>query len=67
MQKKKLTPFGEVVNKRLVELNMTQRRLAKEVGTSEVYLSMILRGVRSGKKYLNTIISILDIECDKEK
>jgi transcriptional regulator with XRE-family HTH domain len=67
MRKRRLTPFGELVNKRLIELNMTQKRLAEKVGTSEVYLSMILRGERSGEKYMDNIIKVLNIEQEKMK
>ncbi|MBZ4644932.1 MAG: hypothetical protein PWR27_822 [Petroclostridium sp.] len=65
MKKRKLTPFGKLVNNRLIELNMTQKKLAEKVGTSEAYLSMILRGKRSGEKYLDNIIKVLNI--DKEE
>jgi transcriptional regulator with XRE-family HTH domain len=65
MRKRKLTPFGKLVNNRLIELNMTQKKLAEKVGTSEAYLSMILRGKRSGEKYLDNIIKVLNI--DKEE
>nr|WP_246579229.1 helix-turn-helix transcriptional regulator [Alkaliphilus flagellatus] len=38
---------------------MTQKTLAKKVGTSEAYLSMILYGERSGSKYKDMIENIL--------
>lgn len=41
---------------------MTQKTLAKKIGTSEVYLSMILRGKRSGRKYIYGIVEELGIE-----
>lgn len=59
MQKRKLTDFGEEVKKRLYELNMTQKTLAKKVGTSEAYLSMILYGERSGAKYRDKIKAVI--------
>lgn len=59
MQKRKLTDFGEKVKNRLYELNMTQKTLAKKVGTSEAYLSMILYGERSGAKYRDKIKSVI--------
>ncbi|MFZ7104174.1 MAG: helix-turn-helix domain-containing protein [Peptococcaceae bacterium] len=62
MKKRKLTPFGEQVKARLIELNMTQNKLAEKLGTSDVYLSMILYGVRSGRKYLDDIKKILKIQ-----
>ncbi|MGB9781158.1 helix-turn-helix domain-containing protein [Caldanaerobacter sp.] len=61
MGKRKLTEFGKKVNDRLAELNMTQKELSRLIGTSEPYLSMILRGVRSGKKYKEKIKKILNI------
>ncbi|WP_041720192.1 helix-turn-helix domain-containing protein [Alkaliphilus metalliredigens] len=62
MVKRRLTRLGSAVHGRLVQLNMTQRELAKEIGTSEVYLSMILRGRRSGNKYRMKIVEQLDLD-----
>lgn len=59
MRKRGLSEFGRKVNKRLVELNITQKQLAQMVGTSEAYLSMILHGERSGKKYRDKIEKLL--------
>jgi transcriptional regulator with XRE-family HTH domain len=61
MAEQKLTPFGIEVKKRLIELGKTQNQLASEVGTSKVYLSMILYGKRSGEKYLPLIKDVLEI------
>ncbi|MCQ1530728.1 helix-turn-helix domain-containing protein [Lutispora saccharofermentans] len=49
------------VKKKLVELQLTQRRLAKKVGVNENYLTDILNGRRSGKKYKSKILQALDI------
>lgn len=65
MNKRKLTKFGERVKDRLIEVNMTQKTLAKKIGTSEVYLSMILYGERSGNKYKQVIEDILFVEMDE--
>jgi len=62
MKKRKLTEFGQIVNDRLIELNITQKELSKLIGTSEPYLSMILHGERSGNKYKDTIIQILKLK-----
>ncbi len=62
MKKRRLTPFGEEVKERLLDLNMTQKQLAEEIGTSDAYLSMILHGVRSGEKYIKEIKKVLNIE-----
>ena len=53
---------GKEIKKKLVELNMTQRKLAEKVNVSENYLTDILRGRRSGKKYMEKIINILAIK-----
>lgn len=66
VKKRKLTVFGQSVKNKLFELNMTQKSLAEKLGTSEVYLSMILYGERSGAKYKNKIIYILSIDEDKD-
>ncbi|HSH36654.1 helix-turn-helix transcriptional regulator [Schnuerera sp.] len=52
--------FGKTVKKTLVELEMTQRKLAEEVGVNENYLTDILNGRRSGKKYKTEIIHTLN-------
>ncbi len=62
MRKRKLTPFGIRVKNILIDLNMTQKELASRIGTSDVYLSMILYGERSGNKYIDDIKDILNID-----
>ncbi len=61
MRKRKLTPFGEDVKRKLIEINMTQKKLAEDIQTSEVYLSMILYGERSGDKYIDLIKKKLEL------
>jgi len=61
VRKKKLTPFGVLVKKRLLDLEMTQVELAQAVGTSKNYLSLILYGERTGDKYLPRIIRELQL------
>lgn len=62
MKKRKLTPFGLKVKNRLADLNMTQKELANKIGTSDVYLSMILYGERSGNMYIEDIKNILKFD-----
>ncbi|MDO4720744.1 MAG: helix-turn-helix transcriptional regulator [Peptostreptococcaceae bacterium] len=62
----KLTPFGIVVKKRLLELGMTQGELAKEVGVNQSYLSDVLYGNRAGHKYREEIEKILNIKKSKQ-
>jgi transcriptional regulator with XRE-family HTH domain len=61
MKKRKLTGFGIEVKDRLTDINMTQKKLAEEIGLSPVYLSMILYGERSGEKYLDEIKAFLKL------
>lgn len=58
----KLTPFGRKVKKRLIDKNMTQMELAKLLGCNKQYVHKILVGERSGKKFMEKISKILDIE-----
>jgi transcriptional regulator with XRE-family HTH domain len=62
MKKRKLTPFGLKVKNRLADLNMTQKELANKIGTSDVYLSMILYGERSGNMYIEDIKKNLKLD-----
>lgn len=58
----RLTPFGRKVKKRLIDKNMTQAELAVLLGCNKQYIHKILVGERSGKKYMEAISRILDIE-----
>lgn len=60
--KKGYTEFGKQIQKELVEKNMTQRELAKDVGCSYQYLYKILVGERSGDKYSEKIRQVLGID-----
>ena len=53
----RLTPFGRKVRKRLIDKNMTAL-----LGCNKQYIHKILVGERSGKKYIEAISRILDIE-----
>ena len=68
--KDKNTPiplFGIKVKKRLIELGMTQRQLANDIGANENYLTDILNGRRSGRKYKDAIIRKLNLEAEEKK
>lgn len=58
----RLTPFGMAVRKRLIDKNMTQVELAALLGCNKQYIHKILVGERSGRKYIEEISRILDIE-----
>ena len=53
--------FGIAVRQRLIELDMSQRELAKKIGSSENYIWHITHGRRAGTKYKKKIIDILKI------
>lgn len=60
--KRTLTLFGIQVKKRLIDLGMTQKQLADEIGLNTNYLTDILNGRRSGIKYRDRIIEKLNLE-----
>lgn len=66
MQKgrKPLPANGRKIKVKLVEFNMTQRQLAEEIGMNENYLTDVLNGRRSGKKYMAQIYSALGLSSD---
>ena len=64
-KKRKLTPFGRAVMKKLIDRNMRQWELTNEVGTDVKYLNMILYGERSGEKYVHKIAECLGININK--
>ncbi len=66
-RKRKLTQFGVLVKKTLVEKGMTQVQLAEEVGTSNKYLNLILYGDRSGEKYIGSIARVLGLDLEELK
>lgn len=67
MRKRKLSSLGLIIKHRLSELNMTQRELARLIGSSEAYLYLIITGDRSGNKYLDSIGEVLSIEVEKRR
>lgn len=61
-KRRKLTPLGRKIRKKLIDKNMTQVELAALIGCNKQYIHKILVGERSGKKYIEAISKILDIE-----
>lgn len=59
----RLTPFGRKVKKKLIDKGMTQTELAALLGCNRPYISKILTGERSGKKYIGKIAEILEIDA----
>ncbi|MEC1178508.1 transcriptional regulator [Metasolibacillus meyeri] len=66
MEKRQLTPQGKQIVKRLIDMGKTQVWLCEQVGTSKVYLNFILRGERSGEKYLKKIYEVLDLQEEEQ-
>lgn len=58
----RLTPFGKLVAKALVDQNMTKTELAAQVGTSPQHLSRILHGTRPGEKHIPAITAALGLD-----
>lgn len=63
----RLTDFGKIVVKALIEQDMTKTELATQIGTSPQYLSYILHGTRSGEKYFRPIAAALDLDIQHTK
>jgi len=63
--RKELTPLGIIVKKKLIELNKTQRSLAKDIGINEFFLINILRGRQPGKQYIPKILRALNINSEE--
>lgn len=59
--KRRMTPLGKEIKRRLLELEMSQDELASLVGTSPQYVNHIIFGERSGEKYMEDIKRILGI------
>ena len=62
---KRPTPFGRLVLKALIDQDMTRAALAAEVAISPQYLSYILNGTRSGKRYIEAIAQVLALDRKK--
>lgn len=61
----KNSAFGKKIKKRLIDKEMTYSELANIVGTSPQYIGHIVRGYRAGKKYLNKINEVLELNEEK--
>lgn len=61
-KQRKFTAFGRKVRKRLIDMDMTQVELAALLGCNKQYLHKILIGERSGTKYKEMILTILEID-----
>ena len=60
-KRKKLSPFGKAVKKKVIELDMSLADLAAELDISRQQLSGILTGERPGNKYRSQIIKLLGL------
>lgn len=54
--------FGIEIRKKLLELGMSQKELANQIGASENYIWHITHGRRKGTKYISQIIEILKLD-----
>ena len=60
-QRRRLTPLGKEIKKKLIDKGMTQVQLADRLGIGKQYLTKIMNGARSGAKYVDDICSMLNI------
>lgn len=60
-QRRRLTPLGKEIKKKLIDKGMTQVQLADRLGIGKQYLTKIMNGSRSGAKYVDDICSMLNI------
>lgn len=58
----KLTPFGVAVKKALIDREMTQVELARQIGISKQYVSDILYGIKRGREQVPYIVTLLDLD-----
>lgn len=63
----RLTGLGLRIKEWLLRQGMTQRELAARIGTSEQYLSKILRGQKPAGKYLAAIAEVLGVDVEELK
>ncbi|MDF2877620.1 MAG: Helix-turn-helix domain [Clostridia bacterium] len=54
--------FGIEIRKKLLELGMSQKELANQIGASENYIWHITHGRRKGTKYISQITEILKLD-----
>jgi len=59
--------FGIEVRKKLIEVGMTQKQLANEVGSTEEYIWHITHGRRKGTKYIPKIITVLQMDHEMKE
>lgn len=57
---KQSTEFGRWAKKRLIDLEMTQAELARQVGTSRQYINQIFSGKKKNSKYEESIRAVLE-------
>ena len=60
-----LTPFGKEIKKRMIDLDMEQKDLAKAVGVVPSYISDVFRGARSGVKIKKKICEAVGLDYDQ--
>ncbi|MGN0897188.1 MAG: helix-turn-helix domain-containing protein [Succinivibrio sp.] len=63
-----MSEFGDFISKRRLELNMTLRGFAKELGVSAPYLSDIEKGNRepNEKTLLDSLVRVLHLTPDEQ-
>ena len=62
-----VTDFGKVIKKRMIDIDMSQAELARNMGVSSPYVSEILRGTRKSENAQRKVCEAVGIDYDKLK
>ncbi len=65
-KKRKLTPLGKTIRKKMIDEDLDVGEFAEYLGIDSRYLGDILRGRRSGAKYIVKIADRLGIDLKKD-
>ena len=60
-----ITPFGKEIRKKMIDLELEQKDLAKTVGVSSSYISDVFRGARGGVKIKRKICEAVGLDYDQ--
>ncbi len=67
VRKKKLSPIGRIIKKRLIDLDMSKKTFAQLIGANYTYVTYIMYGERSGAKYMDKIARVLKLSLEDLK
>lgn len=65
--RKKPTSFGRYIKKRLIDMDMQQKELAEQIGTTPATITYIIYGERPADKWVEAICYALGDEGKAER